>query len=436
MWIKSGKSKFREYLKKAQFHEEEAYRLDVKAKEEYPAKCDLFLKAAHHSELNAKYWELASVQTDDKIEKAVAISNMHIGLSNLHKSYGDYHYYNNDVEKARSYFTEALKETQIVENAIPWNHVTPNLILEQKAHTSNLNALISGCEADSAKSKKQWEEASKLYQKTKEFWQEQRGSLSKLGNDLKEVDANLWSIECEMHICLSMVDLEKSAFQDALKHVNAAQLAAENALSTYPSWSAFRILLSNAMKLRSLVQTLPLLEEVKERATILGKYDELLVSMYSRLFEVESERYLKEKHNCTSTFSPYKPPYLEGKQIDIYAEKGMRDKTITACECKLRFNNGPLTAEEVNDFAKKMANFRQHQLGTAEKEGVTCKIHAWIITNANEAKGEAWKISKDNKIDLKHAILPKNWTRDAYWKINEIVDFEKAKKSSSTETKS
>jgi hypothetical protein len=222
-----------------------------------------------------------------------------------------------------------------------------------------------------------------------------------------------------------MINLEKKAFQDALEHVDKAQLAAERAFDTYPSWAAFRLLFSNALKLKNLVQTLPLLQEFEKRAEVLGKYDNLVISMASRLFEVESERYLKEQYNYTSTFSPYSPPYLKGKQIDVYAEKGIRDRIITACECKFRFKGKPLSIEEVNNFAEKMAILRGYLRTQSERQGVRCKIFGWIISNAMDAESEVWRVAKENKIDLKHAILTKNWEKDAYWKIIDIIPLAK-----------
>ncbi|MGI0011645.1 MAG: hypothetical protein ACREAE_09625, partial [Nitrosopumilaceae archaeon] len=80
-------------------------------------------------------------------------------------------------------------------------------------------------------------------------------------------------------------------------------------------------------------------------------------NIFAGMFEHSVADYLREEYGYNVTIR-YKPPYLHGKEIDIYAEKSGRYKTITACECKLRLNNNPITFEEIEKFNHKVEKIR------------------------------------------------------------------------------
>jgi len=409
-------------------HEDKAASFDKKGGE-YPVQREQFLEAAEHSQKNARYWELASEWADDPILKAVAHANRHIALSNFYKSKGNYHYYGGEVKEARDFFTKALEEMEVAEKETPWDHVDPPVFLDTQAHKFNLKALISGCEADIAKTKDDWKQALERYQESKKFHEEHMNYLKRLGKETKWLEANIWSTERDIQTCLSVIAIKRLDFEIASKHVDLAQQAAEKAFDLDPKWGYYRDIFKTVTSLHGQVQTLLTLSKMKDYAegleAVLDHFKNWMVSMSSRLFEEATERYLREHYQYTTTSSPYKPPYLK-TQIDVYASKGHQKKTVTVCECKLRVNDSPLNVDEVDCFARKVETLRKYETDRATQEGVACKVHAWLVTNATTAEKEAHDLARKKNIKLKHAMLPQKWMKDAYWNIIEIVDLPKS----------
>ena len=81
-----------------------------------------------------------------------------------------------------------------------------------------------------------------------------------------------------------------------------------------------------------------------------------------------------------------------------------------------------MNESEVDDFSKKVEVIRSYEIDRGAKEGFSCKIHAWLVTNATIVNEEARKLAKKRNINLKYAVLPRKWMKDAYWKIKEIKD--------------
>ncbi len=69
----------------------------------------------------------------------------------------------------------------------------------------------------------------------------------------------------------------------------------------------------------------------------------------SRIYEDAIADYLRKIYQYNTT-PRYKPEYLQGGEIDVFAEKGLMPKNITICECKLRFNEAPITLQEIKKF--------------------------------------------------------------------------------------
>ncbi len=161
---------------------------------------------------------------------------------------------------------------------------------------------------------------------------------------------------------------------------------------------------------KSVLKRVPISEAIKT-----------LENLQSRHFEICVQEFLKSRHGFTDVVTRYKPPYLEGKEIDVYARKGRigEQKTVTFCECKLRFGNREIEFEEVSNFIKIASKAKQHELELTAKEGGSVKIETWLVTNGNVSLG-ALKILRQNGIKVVTAKLPSNWFKRGDWRIIDI----------------
>lgn len=88
-------------------------------------------------------------------------------------------------------------------------------------------------------------------------------------------------------------------------------------------------------------------------------------------FETCVQELLWSKYSYTKVITRYKPPYLEGREIDVYARKGLVDKrkNVTICECKLKFGNAEFRLEEIKQFLEVVPKVRLYESALAAKEG-------------------------------------------------------------------
>lgn len=141
-------------------------------------------------------------------------------------------------------------------------------------------------------------------------------------------------------------------------------------------------------------------------------------SLQSRHFEMCVQGFLRSNYGYVDVVTRYKPPYLEGKEIDVYAKKGRTGelKTITICECKLRFNDREIQLEEIAVFLEVASKVRQYEQELTEKEGGSVKINIWLVTNTTVSP-LALKLLYKHNIQTMIAKLPSNWHQRGDWKI-------------------
>jgi len=136
----------------------------------------------------------------------------------------------------------------------------------------------------------------------------------------------------------------------------------------------------------------------------------------SRLFEIATAKYLQDQFNY-DTQTGFKPKYLKGKEIDVFAEKGIKQKKITVCECKLRFNDRPITLDEIEYFHKKIKLIEKNE---------TLRSHVqfqfWFVTNTEKQEKDVPKFAKKHGIKLKKAHISKNWKKRSDWAVGKITD--------------
>ena len=134
----------------------------------------------------------------------------------------------------------------------------------------------------------------------------------------------------------------------------------------------------------------------------------------ARIFEDAIAQYLSSKYGYQFSCR-MKPSYLDGKELDIFGEKGVETKTITICECKLRFNDSRITLGELDYFHKKILKVKQNEAKRGE-----IKFHFNFITNLSQVDADVKEFASQNNIEINQAILPSNWQERADWKITEI----------------
>lgn len=158
----------------------------------------------------------------------------------------------------------------------------------------------------------------------------------------------------------------------------------------------------------------------KIRLTIMKK---AFSNLQARQFELCAQELLQSKYGYTDVITRYKPPYLKGNEVDVYARKGRvgEKKFVTICECKLRFENQEIQVGDIAKFIKIASKVKQHETEVIAKEGGSVKIRAWLITNAT-ASPHTLEILHQNKISVQTAKLPSNWIERADWKIQELKE--------------
>lgn len=148
-----------------------------------------------------------------------------------------------------------------------------------------------------------------------------------------------------------------------------------------------------------------------------------LENLQARYFEICVQEFLRTKYGYSNVITRYKPPYLKGKEIDVYARKdsiGER-KAVTVCECKLRFEKRAIQLEDIADFLGVSLEVRQHESKIVAEEGGSTKIEAWLITNSIVSPS-ALETLRKNGIRVMIAILPSNWRKRGDWKITEMKE--------------
>jgi hypothetical protein len=170
------------------------------------------------------------------------------------------------------------------------------------------------------------------------------------------------------------------------------------------------------------IEDLWLLKSGLKRVTITEAM-KVFENLHARYFEICVQELLRAKYGYSNVITRYKPPYLKGKEIDVYARKGMvgERKAIIICECKLRFEKREIQLEEIADFPEVALEVRQHELELTAEEGGSSKIEAWLVTNSIVSP-DALETLRKNDIRVIIAKLPSNWRKRGDWKIIEIEE--------------
>jgi len=161
-------------------------------------------------------------------------------------------------------------------------------------------------------------------------------------------------------------------------------------------------------------------EEEEERHSVFQMpdfFDKGLYSpenFFSRVFEDSVAHYLKISQDYEAE-QRVKPDYLNGGEIDVFAEKGVSPKKIMVCECKLRFEDAPINMDEITYFQTKAEKIRQNE----SKRG-NVSFDFWFVTNTDKLAEGVKAFASEHKIELKNARLTSGWKKRADFKVEEI----------------
>lgn len=142
-------------------------------------------------------------------------------------------------------------------------------------------------------------------------------------------------------------------------------------------------------------------------------------NLHSRKFEDATAEFLRDTHGY-DTRVRWKPEYLEGKEIDVFAVKGISPRNITICECKLRLYDRPITLDEVTYFAEKIKIIEAEE----GKRGNTT-FHNWIVTNVKNYDEDVIQYASDSRVEVRVVELGNNWRKRADWRINKTKKIQK-----------
>jgi len=418
-----------EWETQAREAEEKAIKLDRRA-QSFPIEGELFLEAAKIARKSARYYEFARQSTIDEFQKLVFLANYFINIGNSHKSLGNFFYYSEQPMRAAKFYERAIEQYALADSQMPTTLKDySNIVQDSVAHQTRLLGLIADCKGKDAKMRNDWTQALNHFMRAKEHWMKLEAIAGDYAHSVN-TKAMIQSAEREIHVCRLVISLEQKNLAGALEQAELALAAAAKAFQEDPSWFEYKKALMAAISLR---ESLSAFSSLLKRADVADKTmlafqqlqdktDAYLDNLASYKFEREVESYLRGEHQYTHSRCNYKPPYL-GKDIDVYASKGERVVTITICECRLRFNDRPIEVTEIEKFSKLVSVVRDYERKRATKEGKRVKLHAWFVTNADSIENKAASMAKRNKIDIKHAEVPKGrerLLRDTSWQVSKI----------------
>jgi tetratricopeptide (TPR) repeat protein len=176
--------------------------------------------------------------------------------------------------------------------------------------------------------------------------------------------------------------------------------------------------LGTALKSRDRLQLKAALKQFSETAfanhdALHGNQDSLLRDMLTNTasvrFEEQVAARLKGDRQYVDIVVSWKPDFLHGKEIDIWATGTGKSAVVS---CKLRLGPGkPLTKSEVESLIKKRDAVRR-ECGSASDP-----IAGIVVTNDAEADADAIALASAEDVELLRANLSRGFPQDPRWTV-------------------
>jgi len=184
-----------------------------------------------------------------------------------------------------------------------------------------------------------------------------------------------------------------------------------------------------ADRLAALVSSINLKDLWRLRSKIGGipeeKLASILTNLQARMFEDRVADFLRRTYGYADVETRYKPPYLHGREIDVYAVKSqLRGTTrVTICECKMALDDREIAIKEIKNFKNLSKKVKLIESSRARNAGSRLKFEAWFITNSKNLPNAARTLT-NSKFRIMVAHLPLNWMRMDSWEIVSIEPVE------------
>ena len=116
----------------------------------------------------------------------------------------------------------------------------------------------------------------------------------------------------------------------------------------------------------------------------------------------------------------FKPKYLTGKEIDVFAYVNKEPLEIIVCECKFRQKEieVAIATDEIDDFNEKVKIIKNNEKVNQPQS----HLNFWFVTNSVSMNDDLRTYSKDRGIEVKKAIITGDWRTNPKWKINKLID--------------
>ena len=156
--------------------------------------------------------------------------------------------------------------------------------------------------------------------------------------------------------------------------------------------------------------------DVFQSPNFFGKKLYSLENITARIFEDSIAEYIRNNEHYSTT-TRYIPSYL-GKEIDIFGERGSKkNKEIILCEAKFRFDEIPITKDELTHFHQKAGIIKKNE---SKKENISFRF--WFVTTTKKIEPDAKKFLQETKIEFMVAKLPTNWKKQSDWTVTKISE--------------
>ncbi len=135
----------------------------------------------------------------------------------------------------------------------------------------------------------------------------------------------------------------------------------------------------------------------------------MLTNAVSVRFEEQVAERLKTDHGYRETAVSWKPAFLDGKEIDIWATGAGKSAVVS---CKLRLGPGkPLAKSEIQSLVTKRAVVRRECGATSEA------IAGLVVTNEAKADADAIALASREDVELLQATLSRGFPQDPRWTV-------------------
>ncbi len=184
-----------------------------------------------------------------------------------------------------------------------------------------------------------------------------------------------------------------------------------------------RVIIREPAEVRSLCQHLPEFQVVYSTEAVAFLESDFL----STVFEGKVESWIRRQYGYPRVERNAYPSYLreaEGAgEVDILAfDYRSGPRRVLVCECKLRMpqNESKLIGEnEVLQLVTTWGEVKEREQQRAKEDSTTVRVLPMLVSNAEGTTGQARTLARQHGVEIRRAILPRDWHRYTNWEIGQ-----------------